>query len=105
MNDIMMLPIEPPAPPAAYFEKIPLWSDGSTAKCFEIMADELSGRIPVTRLDSWRDFTNLLESDLRSYADLGDDWDDLPDTQGEIKLWIPEDLGQPKEISISKESL
>ena len=50
-------------------------------------------------------YTNPLESDLRSYADLGDDWDDLPDTQGEIKLWIPEDLGQPKEISISKESL
>ena len=38
-------------------------------------------------------YTNLLESDLRSYADLGDDWDDLPDTQGEIKLWLPEDLG------------
>ena len=50
-------------------------------------------------------YTNLLESDLRSYTDLGDNWDDLPDTQGEIKLWIPEDLGQPKEISISKESL
>ena len=61
-------------------------------------------------------YTNLLESDLRSYADRGDDWDDLPDTQGEIKLWIPEDLekaklwipedlGQTKEISISKESL
>ena len=50
-------------------------------------------------------YTNLLESDLRSYTDLGDDWDDLPDTQGEIKLWLPEDLGQPKEISISKESL
>ena len=50
-------------------------------------------------------YTNLLESDLRSYTDRGDDWDDLPDTQGEIKLWIPEDLGQPKEISISKESL
>ena len=50
-------------------------------------------------------YTNLLESDLRSYTDLGDDWEDLPDTQGEIKLWIPEDLGQPKEISISKESL
>lgn len=48
-------------------------------------------------------YTNLLESDLRSYADLGDDWDDLPDTQGEIKLWIPEDLGHL--ISPSKESL
>ena len=50
-------------------------------------------------------YTNLLESDLRSYTDLGDDWDDLPDTQGEIKIWLPEDLGQPKEISISKDSL
>ena len=50
-------------------------------------------------------YTNLLESDLRSYTDRGDDWDALPDTQGEIKLWIPEDLGQPKEISILKESL
>ena len=50
-------------------------------------------------------YTNLLESDLRSYTDCGDDWDDLPDTQGEIKIWLPEDLGQPKEISISKESL
>ena len=48
-------------------------------------------------------YTNLLESDLRSYTDRGDDWDDLPDTQGEIKLWIPEDLGQL--ISPSKESL
>ena len=41
-------------------------------------------------------YTNLLESDLRSYADRGDDWDDLPDTQGEIKLWIPEDLEKAK---------
>ena len=51
-------------------------------------------------------YTNPLESDLlRSYTDLSDDWDDLPDTQGEIKIWLPEDLGQAKEISISKESL
>ena len=50
-------------------------------------------------------YTDPLESDLRRYTDLSDDWDDLPDTQGEIKLWLPEDLGQPKEISISKESL
>ncbi len=50
-------------------------------------------------------YTNPLESDLRRYTDLSDDWDDLPNMQGEIKLWIPEDLGQPKEISILKESL
>ena len=59
-------------------------------------------------------YTDPLESDLRSYADRGDDWDDLPDTQGEIKLWIPEDLEKAKLwipedlghlISPSKESL
>lgn len=59
-------------------------------------------------------YTNLLESDLRRYTDLSDDWDDLPDTQGEIKLWIPEDLEKAKLwipedlghlISPSKESL
>ena len=60
-------------------------------------------------------YTNLLESDLRSYTDLGDDWEDLPDTQGEIKLWLPpEDLEKAKLwlpedlahlISPSKESL
>ena len=48
-------------------------------------------------------YTNLLESDLRSYTDLGDDWDGLPDTQGEIKIWLPEDLEHL--ISPSKESL
>ena len=48
-------------------------------------------------------YTNLLESDLRSYTDRGDDWDDLPDTQGEIKIWLPEDLEHL--ISPSKESL
>ena len=48
-------------------------------------------------------YTNLLESDLRSYTDLGDDWEDLPDTQGEIKIWLPEDLAHL--ISPSKESL
>ena len=50
-------------------------------------------------------YINPLESDLRRYTDLSNDWDDQPDTQGEIKIWIPEDLGQPKEISILKESL
>ena len=50
-------------------------------------------------------YINPLESDLRRYTDLSDDWDDQPDTQGEIKIWIPEDLGQSKEISILKESL
>ena len=59
-------------------------------------------------------YINPLESDLRRYTDLSDDWDDQPDTQGEIKLWIPEDLEKAKLwipedlghlISPSKESL
>lgn len=59
-------------------------------------------------------YIDPLESDLRRYTDLSDDWDDLPDTQGEIKLWIPEDLEKAKLwipedlghlISPSKESL
>ena len=48
-------------------------------------------------------YTNLLESDLRRYTDLSDDWDDLTDTQGELKIWLPEDLEHL--ISPSKESL
>lgn len=47
-----------------YFERVPLWGVDGPGKQFEIMADELSGRIPVTRLESWRDFTDLLESDF-----------------------------------------
>lgn len=45
---------------AEYFENIPVWRDDQ--RCFEVMADERSGRIPVTRLESWRDYTELLES-------------------------------------------
>ena len=45
-----------------------------------------------------------LPQDARwKHSQIGDDWDDLQDTQGEIKLWIPEDLGHL--ISPSKESL
>lgn len=45
-----------------------------------------------------------LPQDARwKHSQIGDDWDDLPDTQGEIKLWLPEDLGHL--ISPSKESL
>lgn len=47
-----------------YFTQIPLWNANGQTKRFEVMADELSGRIPVTRLESWRDVTLLLESDF-----------------------------------------
>jgi FRG domain./Domain of unknown function (DUF3387). len=51
-------------PSSDYFEQIPQWTTDSGTKRFEIMADAVSGRIPVTRLESWRDFTDLLESDF-----------------------------------------
>ena len=45
-----------------------------------------------------------LPQDARwKHSQIGDDWDDLPDTQGEIKIWLPEDLEHL--ISPSKESL
>lgn len=64
MSDEVMTPVEEnTSQQNDYFEKVPLWgADGG--KCFEIMADAVSGRIPVTRLESWREFTDLLESDF-----------------------------------------
>ena len=44
-----------------YWESIPLWGPNED---FEVLADRLSGRIPVTRLERWRDFSDLLESDF-----------------------------------------
>lgn len=65
MSEIEPVSSEATAPQSSdYFEKIPLWNADGNSKRFEVMADELSGRIPVTRLESWRDFTNLLESDF-----------------------------------------
>lgn len=52
------------AAPSDYFSQIPLWNAEGQSKRFEVMADELSGRIPVIRLESWRDFTQLLESNF-----------------------------------------
>jgi hypothetical protein len=44
------------------FEKIPLWSNDKPA--FEVLADDINGRIPVTRLEHWREFSELLESNF-----------------------------------------
>ena len=88
------------------------------ASQFEAIAPEEDKKlllVPVKpTVTERKKYTNPLESDLRSYTDLGDDWDDLPNMQGEIKLWIPEDLEKakfwlPEElerlISPSKENL
>jgi hypothetical protein len=65
MSETEPVPADAAVPQSSgYFEKIPLWNADGNSKRFEVMADELSGRIPVTRLESWRDFTNLLESDF-----------------------------------------
>jgi hypothetical protein len=45
----------------ADFDKIPLWNNDGGTKRFEVTADKFSDRIPVTRLNSWRDFAELLE--------------------------------------------
>ncbi len=55
---------EEPAALRDQFARIPLWNADGRGKRFEVMADELSGRIPVTRLESWRDMTLLLESEF-----------------------------------------
>lgn len=46
---------------AAYFAKIPRWDAPSAKDRFEVMSDRISGRIPVTRLESWQEFTRLVE--------------------------------------------
>lgn len=46
----------------SYFDKIPIWAVGGAR--FEVMADDLSGRIPVTRIEKWQDFSTMLESNF-----------------------------------------
>jgi hypothetical protein len=55
---------EEPAAFSNYFTRIPLWNNAARTRRFEVMSDAVSGRIPVTRLESWRDVTELLESDF-----------------------------------------
>jgi FRG domain/Domain of unknown function (DUF3387) len=65
MNDTVPLSAEATTPQSSNaFEKIPLWPKGGSSKRFEIMADSINGRIPVTRLESWREFTDLVASDF-----------------------------------------
>ncbi len=42
--------------------KVPIWNSQSPETSFDILADDISGRIPVTRLESWQDFVGMLES-------------------------------------------
>lgn len=44
-----------------HFNKVPLWTADVSSKRFEVLADDVSGRIPVTKLESWKNFTDLLD--------------------------------------------
>ncbi|WP_369983836.1 FRG domain-containing protein [Thalassolituus sp.] len=53
----------------SYFDNIPLWNSENPERSFDITSDEISGRIPVTRLEHWRDFSSLLESSFFNRPD------------------------------------
>ncbi|TAK64730.1 FRG domain-containing protein [Methylobacter sp.] len=53
----------------SYWQKIPLWNSTSPESSFDITADEFSGRIPVTRIEHWRDYADLLESPFFNQVD------------------------------------
>ncbi|WP_167616978.1 FRG domain-containing protein [Maribellus sediminis] len=45
-----------------YFSKVPVWNSGSPK--FEILSDPISGRIPVVKIEHWKDIIDILESDF-----------------------------------------
>ncbi|HCE2446406.1 TPA: FRG domain-containing protein [Vibrio parahaemolyticus] len=53
----------------SYWDKIPLWNSEDPEYSFEITSDAFSGRIPVTRLEHWRDFSSVLESPFFNRVD------------------------------------
>lgn len=52
-----------------YWDKIPCWNPENNKGSFDVLSDEFSGRIPVTRLEHWSDYTKLLESDFFNQHD------------------------------------
>ena len=53
--------LRPETWPSFDFNRVPHWNKDGEIKRFEVMNDKFSGRIPITRLDSWREFADLLE--------------------------------------------
>lgn len=47
--------------------KIPVWNSENPERSFDIVPEQPSGRIPVTRIEHWRDFSSLLESPFDSF--------------------------------------
>lgn len=46
------------------WDKIPVWNKNNLKDSFILMSDQINGRIPVTRLEHWRDFTPFLETEF-----------------------------------------
>lgn len=46
----------------SYWTRIPTWN--SKNPNFEVLSDDLSGRLPSVKVEHWRDFTDILESDF-----------------------------------------
>lgn len=44
--------------------RIPEWNENSIKDSFILMNDQINGRIPVTKLEHWSDFTSFLESEF-----------------------------------------
>lgn len=49
--------------------KIPVWNSENPERSFDILPEQPSGRIPVTRIEHWRDFSSLLESPFFNRVD------------------------------------
>ncbi|EGR0547566.1 FRG domain-containing protein [Vibrio cholerae] len=49
--------------------KIPLWNSENPERSFDILPEQPSGRIPVTRIEHWREFSSLLESTFFNRVD------------------------------------
>ncbi|BCK27966.1 hypothetical protein VCSRO77_1330 [Vibrio cholerae] len=39
--------------------KIPVWNSENPERSFDIIPEQPSGRIPVTRIEHWRDFSSF----------------------------------------------
>lgn len=49
--------------------KIPVWNSEIPERSFDILPEQPSGRIPVTRIEHWREFSSLLESSFFNRVD------------------------------------
>jgi len=49
--------------------KIPVWNSENPERSFDILPEQPSGRIPVTRIEHWREFSSLLESPFFNRVD------------------------------------